>query len=373
MESWHKKIGYYKNPFLCNPHKEHFSLVGNKEELEKATYYISSGSIIFIEGEKGSGKTKFLKTIIKKYPNKIIYINAGKLIKTVNVEDLIRKRNGFFSSLKKNLSIDNILIVDNVNELPLINMERLKYLYDQGIVQSIIFAGEKLSKAKLPESMHSRIGKRVIKLQELTVQEAISLVASRLGEQLDDEDAVISKELIEEVFIESKKNPKTFLINMHRIFEEMVLNNEEKVTQKHLIVLKDKLDEEEVKEFEEELDVEESSEKYYDKKGNEIIKIGNYYRNLKEDIFCSNCGAIVEVNDSVCPECNSIFEDDEDVEKENKTTNKKSEEKKEISKDKNKKEESAKTKKTTEKKTEEKKKKPATTKKTTEKKTEEKK
>lgn len=362
MEAWHKKAGYYRNPFLCNPHKEQFSFLGNISQLKKALYYVKSGSVIFVEGEPGTGKTKFLKKLIAQFRGRVIYLDAQKLLKTVNIEDVLRKRNGFFASISKKLPKDNIVFLDNVNDLPLVNMERLKYYYDQGHIQSIVFAGEKLSKANLPESMVSRIGKRVIKLDSFDYEKAIEMVQERLGEDVKDEDSVISVEYIKRIFDSSKKNPRRFLVNLHRIFEEMIMNEDSSIKEDHLIVLKDILDREEVEEFEKELGLERRKGPQKTPTGGRILKVGMYYRNPDEEIFCSNCGAIVEVGDVNCPECHAVFETEEsEVAKkvDEKPLPSSSPEKKKTSSSKKKEEKSSK-KKTTKKKT--------TTKKTTKKK-----
>ncbi|MFP4523391.1 MAG: hypothetical protein ACOCQQ_02560 [Candidatus Nanoarchaeia archaeon] len=323
MEAWHKKAGYYKNPFICNPHKEQFSFLGNEEKLDKTIYYITSGSILFVEGEAGSGKTKFLKKIIARFRGRVIYLDAQKILKTVNIEDVLRKRNGFFASLGKKLPKDNIVFIDNVTDLPLVNMERLKYYYDQGHIQSIVFAGEKLSKANLPESMVSRIGKRVIKLDSFNYEKAIAMVQERLGEDVTDEESVISVEYIKRIFDSSKKNPRRFLVNLHRIFEEMIMNEDSSVKEEHLIVLKDILDKEEVEEFEKELGLVRPKGPQKTPAGGKILKVGNYYRNPDEDIFCSNCGAIVEPGDVSCPECHAVFENQPEIIVEKKPSKKK--------------------------------------------------
>ena len=74
MDVWYKKLGYYENPFVMNPMKENTPMYGNETQLDDVLYYIKSGSILFVEGAKGTGKTKFLRTVISQFKGRIIYV-----------------------------------------------------------------------------------------------------------------------------------------------------------------------------------------------------------------------------------------------------------------------------------------------------------
>ena len=310
MDVWYKKLGYYENPFLINPLKEATPLFGQEKQLKDVTYYIRSGSLVFIEAPKGAGKTKFLRTVIDNFRGRIIYVNALKLKKNLNVEDLLRKKNGATGRLFGAKPKDMILMLDNVEELSKVNLERLKFYYDQGFLQSVVFTGTNFSKIKFPESLKNRIGKRVLHLDNLTKSQAVDLALQRLDETADDEEPLIKKTLIEKIFETSKKNPRMFLINLHRVFEEMHFEDDDVVAAKHLKVLDDKLDEEDVEELDLALGAEivREEETMVDERGNKILKVGEYYRCPDYDMFCGNCGAIVSEYDTTCPECAAEFE-----------------------------------------------------------------
>ena len=203
-----------------------------------------------------------------------------------------------------------ILLLDNAEELSSVNFERIKFYYDQGFLQSVVFTGTDLKKTGFSESMISRIGQRIIKLNSLSQEDAYTIVAKRLGEDISDEDALIGKDYIKKIYAASKKNHRLFLINLHRVFEELGFDSDEQVETKHLDVLKDKLDKADEEEFELELqsDFVTKTLGYKDESGNPIIEIGDYYRNPSVDMFCSNCGAIVSPEETICPECESEFE-----------------------------------------------------------------
>jgi len=312
MDVWYKKLGYYENPFLINPMKETNDLIGQEKQLKDTIYYTQSGSLVFIQAPKGSGKTKFLRTVIKNFPGRIIYVNAAKLKKTLNVEDLLRRKNGLSGKIFGSKPRDMILIIDNVDELSKVNMERIKFYYDQGFLRSVIFSGTNFKRIDFPESMRTRIGKRIIQLDELKKSEAVRLAMDRLDESLDEDDSLIKKSQIEKIYESSRRNPRMFLINLHRIFEEMYFDEAKQVTAKHLKILEDKLDKDDVKELNKELEIEEISkeETMFDEKGHRIMKIGEYYRRPDYEMFCGNCGAIVSETDKQCPECGSVFEEE---------------------------------------------------------------
>lgn len=318
MDTWFKKLGYYENPFLINPFKERTGLIGQEQQLEDVTYYVTSGSLIFVEGLKGSGKTKFLRRLIDNFRGKIIYVDAAKLKKNLNIEELLRNKLGIRGKLFRKMPKDMILLLDNVVELSSVNMERLKYFYDQGYLQSVVFTGLKYTQVHFSESIRARIGNRIIKLDNMTPKQAIQLTLERLDEREDESEPLIANKFIEKIFTISKKNPRTFLINLHRVFEEMGFDDDDRIQAKHLDVLDDKLDKNDEQEFEEILgvDVISKEDQFYDEKGNKILKIGEYYRCPAEEMFCGNCGAIVKLTDKMCPECEAEFENSQPVEQE---------------------------------------------------------
>ena len=166
MELWYKKLGYYENPFLINPLKESNSMLGQEKQLKDSLYYIKAGSMIFVQAPAGGGKTKFLQAIIQSFKGKIIYVDVAKLKKNLDIERLIKRRAGLFKKTPR----DMILLLDNANELSMVNLERVKYFYDQGYLQSVVFTGTSFGRVNFPESMKNRIGKtaRVKELRQKT-------------------------------------------------------------------------------------------------------------------------------------------------------------------------------------------------------------
>ena len=97
------------------------------------------------------------------------------------------------------------------------------------------------------------------------------------------------------------KNIKKTLQNCDLMAEQMFENEDEQIRFEYLSQI--------------ELVEEESLDKsLIDDDGNEIKKIGNYYRNASKDTYCSYCGAIVTEYDQSCPECLREFEVTEEAE-----------------------------------------------------------
>ncbi len=310
-QTWFKQLGYEQNPFLINPFKETTPLIGQEQQLEDAIYYTKSGSILFIQANQGCGKTKFLRTLIDSFRGKIIYVDASKETKVINIEELLTKKNGLSGKLFGSKPKGMVLLLDNVDELSMVNLERLKYYFDQGFLHSVVFTGQDFKAVGFPKSLQQRIGKRIISLDGLTEDQAVALAYARLDEDPHDSDVIISRSQIITVF-KASSSPREFLIHLHRVFEEMHLTDADQVTADHLAILKEDLDDEDREELHEELGqpiVDPIA--FTTPKGHKIMKIGKYYRCPDVDMFCGNCGAIVRDEDVKCPECFAVFEEEE--------------------------------------------------------------
>lgn len=305
MNTWYKHLGYLENPFVLNPFKERSSLIGQEEILNDSLYFIESGSIVFIEGKSGSGKTKFLRELMKSFQGRVIYVNAAKLTKTLNIEDLLRGKNGLAGKLFGSKPKDMILFLDNIDELSVVNLERLKYYFDQGYLQSVVCSGQKFDKVGFPPSLAQRIGSRIFKLNSLNEDQAVQLALNRLDENIDAQEPLIETKHLKEIFSKAKKNPKTYLMYLHQVFSQMAEDDETNVTEEHLKVLEQKVD---TKELDDVLESDKATEQEQTRDG-KIMKVGEYYRNPDSEIFCGNCGAIVSETDTVCPECQASFEE----------------------------------------------------------------
>jgi predicted AAA+ superfamily ATPase len=228
---WYEELDFDENPFDTNPTKFSDKMVGVEDVMEDLIYRVNAGSIVFLEGRKGMGKSSILWNVIKRYrgSGRVIYVDCEKLEAKLNIEELIKSKDGFFSRLMGNMPRNMILLLDNVSELSKRNMERIKFFFDEGYIHSAIFTGEAYANVKFSKSLKDRIGRRVITLKDLEPYMAVNLIRNRIGDT-----EMISDELIEDVYAKSGKSPLTFLENMETLFSQAAEAKKDKITKEDL-------------------------------------------------------------------------------------------------------------------------------------------
>jgi MoxR-like ATPase len=175
MEQWYEELDFEENPFSTNPSDFVKNIVGREEVIDELIYRVRAGSMVFLEGEDGMGKTALLRLVIRKFKGKgkVIYVNCDKLEKELNIEELLVMKNGFIQGmLMKKYPRGMILLLDNVSKLSEANTERIKYFFDEGHLKSVIFTGDKFNDAEFSESLKQRIAK-TLKLEKLEEYQAV--------------------------------------------------------------------------------------------------------------------------------------------------------------------------------------------------------
>lgn len=226
---WFEKRGFFENPFSTEPTTE---LIGFTELLEELYYRIASGSMVFLEGKDGSGKTSLLKHTIQRFKGfgKIIYVSLKKDEK-FDIKRVMQRRYGFFGRLFDITPKDMVLVLDDVKQVSKRNANLIKYYFDHGYIRSVVFSGESYQKVKLPQGIRERIGKRILKVKRLTGDEALQLFRSRLDDKL------LSDSLVKEVYKKSGTT-KDFLKRCDKLYDYITTNNIKEVTQKTLGMIK---------------------------------------------------------------------------------------------------------------------------------------
>tara|TARA_Y100000310_G_C20645424_1_gene796292 strand:- start:1032 stop:1724 length:693 start_codon:yes stop_codon:yes gene_type:complete len=215
---WYEELDFDENPLVTETR-----YVGNENVLDEVFYSIVSGNILAIQGESGSGKSRILKEVIRKFGGhgRVAYINCKKLEKELNVEDLIINKNGFFGRLMKKYPKGMILLLDDVEHLSEKNMERIKYYFDRNYLRSVILASKDITNLNLNASIKQRI-RKMIKLTSLSDYEAVQVIRDKLGEEL------LNDRLIKETYKQSDKNMKKFLANCEKLCRAYIGNKEMK-------------------------------------------------------------------------------------------------------------------------------------------------
>lgn len=226
MLEWYEKLDFEENPFA----DEEAELIGYDDVLEDVFYAVAAGNIVFVESKEGRGKTALLKNVINKHrgSGKVIYVNCKKIDGDVNIEKFLIKKYGFWGRLMHNTPRDMILLVDDIQSMSKKNSERMKYFYDQNYVRSIIFTGPSLKQLDLTKSFIERINK-VLKLRDLTDDEAVTIIQTRLNNN-----EILPEDIIKEVFNLCKKNTKEFLVKCEELCKLAVEDESNKVNWRHL-------------------------------------------------------------------------------------------------------------------------------------------
>ncbi|MBI2133544.1 orc1/cdc6 family replication initiation protein [Candidatus Woesearchaeota archaeon] len=224
--AWYNNFDFDEDPFLSEG-----KLFAANDVLDEMKYRVESGSMVFLEGKEGFGKTAVLKCLIDVFggKGKIIYFDCGRIEKKVNIEDLMKGRYGFFGRMFGVKPKNMMLFLDNANFLSKKNCERIKYYFDNNFIKSVVFTGISYSRAHFSKSVRDRIGGRVIRLKGLSEDQAIGLVRERVPNT-----DIISDDMAKVIFRHSGGNVRKFLADLSAASEKAVSDGAEKVSEKHI-------------------------------------------------------------------------------------------------------------------------------------------
>ncbi|MEM4244628.1 MAG: AAA family ATPase [Candidatus Nanoarchaeia archaeon] len=246
---WYEELDFEQDPFIDT---EDTKLVGYEDTIQEIFYRIAAGDMLFIEGKEGSGKTALLKRVIARFKGrgKIIYLDGKKLDKNVNLAETLKKSVGFWKRLMGKEPSNMILLMDDVEELTKKNSERVKYYYDQNYIRAVIFTGTNYKQVGFSDSLKERIAK-VIKIKELSEDEAVEIVKARLNNN-----PALPEPIIKELYKRANKNMKTLMIYCSKVLDYAIREKKEKtVTKEHLSMVLDGIKAEEKKKKKEEIEI----------------------------------------------------------------------------------------------------------------------
>lgn len=229
---WWRKLGFYTNPFTIKPAPFDNKVFGQDQILEDLYYKIPAGTMSFIEGKLGAGKTTILKNIIAKFRGRgrVIYFSCNRIDTELNIEELLKGRYGFWGKLFGMVPKEMIVLLDEAQQLSSVNTERIKYFFDQGNIKSVVFTGLDYSNTNLHESIKDRIGNDgVFKIKDLSEDQAVALIRNRIGNTV-----VVNDNVIKRVWHLSGKNPRRLLQRMDKIFRYAVENMETEIKEEQL-------------------------------------------------------------------------------------------------------------------------------------------
>jgi len=278
---WHETLGFDGNPFSLDTLNSDFRFIGREKEGKELLYRIDSGSMLLIGGEKGSGKTAMLKYAIDNFKGKgkVIYVDARKVSRRLNVSELVRKK-------PKGM----ILLMDNVQAISERNNERIKFYYDQDRIKSVVFTTDDIAAVNFSGAIKDRVGSNIIKLKNLSQSDALGIARDRLGDN-----EILPDEVLKEIY-KTTSSIKEFLLKCDLMCAYTVKKGKEKAEVEDIGKLPRKV----INEEDETNICYECNEK--------LVKAGENWRCKNCDQFCTGCGALVDEEDASCPECGAKFE-----------------------------------------------------------------
>ena len=202
--NWFEDLGFDDNPFSPSLEASARAAVGLDKPIRDVEYFISAGSLIFVEGARGTGKSVFLKKLSDRLGRRAVTVDgeAG----AVGIRKAVRQKTSILARVFGDGPKNVVLLVDNANGLSKDAMELIKYNFDNNHFSAVVLAGTSLKHAGLSASILDRIGTRIITLPAITEEEAVLIARNRLG--FSD---IITDDTLRKLYKKSDKNPKAFL------------------------------------------------------------------------------------------------------------------------------------------------------------------
>ncbi len=228
MELWYKELGFYNNPFSIKPSIYSNELLGIDTDiiLEK----IDSGEVVFIEGAIGKGKTSILKKIINRFggQKRIVYYSCNRSENDIDFDKLLKGGRNIFQKIFDSTPKNMIFLLDEAQYLTQEDSKNLLNHYSTNI-KSIVFVAPEYKKIKLDNGIKEIINDNVIKIKELTEEDAIGMVKKRVGDL-----EFVPEDMIKLIYKKSDKNPRTILKNCEEVCRFAFSQGAEKITESHI-------------------------------------------------------------------------------------------------------------------------------------------
>ncbi len=224
--AWFEQYDFDEDPFTASGR-----VFGMDKIIDDLIYRVESGSMVFVEGKEGLGKSALLMKLVDFFGGKVkvFFFVCGHIERKVNIEKLMVGKYGFFGRIFGARPKNMMLFLDNASSLSKRNCERIKYYFDNNFIKSVVFTGVSYSRAHFSKSVRDRIGGRVIRLKELDDNQLVDLVKERApGVDL------FSDEIIKKVYKQSGNNTKKFLSHLSLLAEKAAGEGSSKVTENHL-------------------------------------------------------------------------------------------------------------------------------------------
>lgn len=226
---WFEGFGFDENPFSTDPAFSARSSAGLEKPLGELEYCVSSGSIVFVEGAEGSGKSVLLQKLAGKLGRRAAVVDAAG---DADIRAIIKSKTPLLGRLLGNSPRNLVLLVDNAAGLSPRSLELLKYYYDNNHFGAVVLAGTALKSSGLSPSVIDRIGNRVVKIPALAEEDALLMVRNRLGNS-----GLFSEEVVRKIYKSSGKNARKFLQLCERACKKAAAAKSSTVGEEHMVSL----------------------------------------------------------------------------------------------------------------------------------------
>jgi len=230
-QPWYEDFGFKINPFMIKPAAFHDEMIGYEEKVDRLTDELEEGSVWFLGGKYGTGKTTALKRIINTFmgQGKLIYLSLNRSDRSIDFHRLLKRRGNIIQKLLGLRPKDCTLLVDEAQRITSKDCDNIIDLYDSEHLKSIVFVSNKYDKVRFTDELKELIGKNIMHVGEITPDEAVDLARKRIGD-VD----FVSNKLIKKIFEKSKNNPRKFLQNLEEVFRLAHSEGAKKITENHI-------------------------------------------------------------------------------------------------------------------------------------------
>lgn len=164
---WYKKYGWDENPFSVKPAAER--LVGLDERRDKLLDFVHSGTICFLTGSAGVGKSSMLKWIQHNVKGHTpIYIDAEQLgDELFDLSEYLKQHRTLWETvLGHEYPKSVVVLLDEAHATEDKLKKALKLYWDHDYIKSIVIT-QIPSLNNFSSSVRNRVGNRVIKLDRM--------------------------------------------------------------------------------------------------------------------------------------------------------------------------------------------------------------
>lgn len=229
METWYNQLGFYNNPFSIKPAAFHDEILGDNGVVDGVLDRIRSGSVLFVDGEYGAGKTTILKRIIHEFggKRKVVYYSCNRSENGLDVERLANGGRSFFKKIFGSDSKNMILLLDEVQDLGEKDCESLYQSFSDKVFRSIVLVGKDFKRVNFGNNgLKNLVGSNVIKMKKFDNDGAVEFVRKRIGNL-----KILSDNAIKLLNKKADGNPRRLLKDCEEVCKYALENFEDEVTE----------------------------------------------------------------------------------------------------------------------------------------------